>query len=580
MRWRRRPHGYAAAPARTNRNTDPYPGSGTVIQRGGVLVEANRSSTALMLLQTPVRNPEAGPAHEWVSRQIYHTIMWNDPYDDGALKGMLADSWQYNAASDEITFHVNPAAKWADGIPVTAQDFKANIDLWGNPPEGFTVDAGARTPAGAVESVVVVDELTVLVKLTRPSVSTLSAFANYDVLVKPAHRTFEENSTSPVGSTAFDLIDVDTDVKFTMVRNPNYWRTGFDGGLLPYVDGVESIIFTNGDRVFAGLLTGQIDIAHQEWGAAVTGKKDEVARRMPNAILQKRFASSAGWGMKNKAPFNDPNVFKAFFIATDRLAWIELSRDGEGVLDSMGVLAASAGNVWSIPTAEVMAAPGFRYLDRATGELVTDTFQLLDGLSTKYMRDPNDLLMAKDLLAQADFADPKDFPTLNLLGDNLYVESDTTVNAQTLRDGLGIDVILDIKDFTSASEQRANGTFDAVQFFIHTTGFDPSSTLRWYTTDIHFWDHGFQLPGMDDLYIRQDSEVDPAKRLELVFEMQRRILAGTVQTGIPIAGFHSSSGIFREWVINMPIPIVSLTTNYWWDEVWIEQTFAEQGGRR
>ena len=72
--------------------------------------------------------------------------------------------------------------------------------------------------------------------------------------------------------------------------------------------------------------------------------------------------------------------------------------------------------------------------------------------------------------------------------------------------------------------------------------------------------------------------MDPAKRKELVWEMQRQILREPHQ--FIVMGFHSSSGLYREWVKNMPIPVVSLTTVMWFDEVWIDRDVADSGGRR
>jgi len=528
-----------------------------------------------------MRNPDWGPAHEWVSRQIYHTIMWTDPYGDNELKGMLAEKYEFNDAADKITFYVNPEARWADGNRVTARDLKQNIDWWNTPPTAdYIYDPDAKNIAKIVDSTDMIDDMTLQVNLSKASVSAGYAFASYDTLIKPSYRTLKDNATKPVGSTAFDLIDVDTDVKFTLVKNPNYWIKASDGSPLPYLDGVESIIFTTGERVFAGLLTGQLDIAHKEWGAAVKGKASEIKRRLPDAFSSKRFASAFGWSFQNKAPFSDLTVRKAFDIATDRLGVIELSRDGWGVMDSIGILSASAGNTWAIPTAEVLSLPGRRHLDRKTGELETDMFNLNDGLSAKYKRDPEDLKLAHKLLRDAGYATPADFPKFKLLSDNLYVESDATVNSQLLMEGLpGLQVELDVRDFASVAEDRRNGNFDAAQFFPHSVGFDPSVSLRWYQSgSSQLGLHNFQVPKLDALYAAQDGATDPAKRKELVFEMQRLILAEPHQ--FIIGGYHSASGLYREWVRDMPIPVVSLTTVYWFDKVWIDQDVAGSAGRK
>ncbi len=538
--------------------------------RGGVLIHAIPDSTATASFQPSIRNPEWGDAHAVASYPFYQTIMQNDPFDSHTLKGLLVDQWEYNAAATEITFRTSPDAMWSDGTPFTAQDIAFNLDVWKNPGDEFTVNSSARVIARTTDSWDVLDDRTIRLNLTGPDVSLLSFFAVVTVIALPAHRTLEESAKEPVGTGPFELIDITTDVKFTYINNPRYQVKGPDGEQLPYLNSIEGIIFQDASRVFAGILTGQLDLAHAVWGSAVRGKRDEIARRLPNAINMTRFASSGGWGFSNKAPFNDPKVMKAFNIATDRIARIELARSGRGVLDGMGVLAASAGGQWSIPTEEVLSAPGYRHVNKNTGELELDQVKLIENLSLLYEKDPADIELAKSLLREAGLdPDSGDFPKLTIMADARLTEVDTVVNAQTLKESLGIDVIVDSKDPGSAAELRLSGNFQAVQFFAFSPGFDPSRSLSFFTTDLHFWTHGFEVPEFDALFERQRQAVDPAERKTIIFEMQRMILDG--MHVIPISVFHDSSGIAREWVINLPIPALSSTTVYLWDRIWIDE---------
>ncbi len=555
--------------------TATVPPAGGVIQRGGVMVTAMRDTTAAFSVQNALRNPALGGAHTWAGKKIYQGIMWNDPYDNHLLKGYLVESAEFNAAADEITFRVRPEAVWADGTPVTAQDLKFNLDNWVNPPGDFVLTTAVRPISTSVTRTVIVDERTVRVTLKGPDVSILNSFGQYDALLWPAHRTIEESITSPMGSGGFELIDVDTDVKFTFIKNPNFWWKGPQGEQLPYLDGIESIIFTDGNRVFAGILTGQLDVAHGEWGAAVRTRRDEIARRMPNAILQDRFATANGWAFTDAAPWNDPNVMKAMHLINDRLAFVELARGGEGTLDPSGVLYSASGNVWALPMDEIMSTPGFRYLNRATGELETDQFKIIEGASEVYMRDPADLIEAKRLLTAAGLnPDTGDFPDLTVLSDNLYNEGNVTVLAGVLADQLGIKVVIDLKDFASAQEQRGDGNFQAALSWSYTPGFDPSNSLRWYTTDTHYIGHQFQLPSWDAAFTEQNQETDPVKRKQLVDDFQRRILAGETPV-MSLAGTFGLNGINREWIRNLPLPVISLTTVWYWDQTWIDRDLTE-----
>jgi len=562
-----------AAPAATPRATiTPFPTATEVpkeqIQRGGVLVTALRDGTAGPSVQNALNNPALGPRHTWAGKKIFQGIMWNDPYDNHVLKPYMAESAEFNSTADEITFRVHPEAKWADGNSVTGQDFKFNIDAWMNPPEGFERTTAVTPIVTPIESVELVDAMTVKVILKAPSVSVLNTFGQYDALLVPSYRTFEESYTDPIGSGAFERINIETDVKYDFVKNPNYWIKGPEGEQLPYLDGMESIIFVDGSRVFAGLVTGQIDVAHGEWGGAVRTRRAEIDRRMPLAAKQDRYATANGWGFHNKAPFNDPRVTKAMNLVVDRLAFVELARGGEGTLDPSGVLYAHSKNGWALDSEEIMGTPGYRYVNKSTGEVELDEYKILELGSEVYEKDPRDIEAAKQLLIDAGLSP---FPKFDLLSDNLYNEGNATVLVQLLKEFLDIDATLDIKDFVSAQEDRSSGNFTANQSWTYTPGFDPSNSLRWFTTNTHYHAHGYELPEWDALYAEQDQEVDAVKRKQLVDDMQRKYLEGE-HPMIALAGTLGLNGLSREWVRNLPLPVISLTTVWYWDQTWIDDS--------
>jgi ABC-type transport system substrate-binding protein len=538
------------------------------VQRGGVLITGIRD-TISPPYQPTIRNPDWGPQHAWQSRPIFQTLMWNDPHNQDALEGYLVDQWDFAPTGDSITFHVNEEAMWSDGLPVTARDVEFTLNHWISPPEGFSITRGPDIAAKSLGSVELIDDYTIKVILSSVDVSILSSFANYHAYVYPAHKTLEETANNPIGSGAFEPVDIQTDVKITYVKNPNYWIKGPLGEQLPYLDGIESIAFFDGSRSYAAIVTGQLDLFHAEVSFVVSGHEADITRRMPGAILQTRFATSSGWGFRNKPPFDDLRITKAFYIATDRMAWLELANNGNGVIDTVGVTPGSSGNTWALPMEEVMSTPGYRYLNKATGELELDVWKVVAGLSSEYEKDPADIQMAKDLLAEAGFA-PGEFPKLDVMTDSSYNEPEATVLQQQLKEDLGVEMILDVVDFTSAQERRANGSFDVNVSWTHPATTDPSLSLAYFTEEPPFhFAGGFPTPELNDLWAQQKREIDPTKRLELVHAMQRQIIEKPHI--IPSLGFHAASGISREWVKNLPLPRVTATTVWYWDQVWIDR---------
>ena len=53
---------------------------------------------------------------------IYHSLMVRSGDEPFTLYGLIAESLETDAACDAIVFHLNPAAHFSDGLPVTSTD--------------------------------------------------------------------------------------------------------------------------------------------------------------------------------------------------------------------------------------------------------------------------------------------------------------------------------------------------------------------------------------------------------------------------------------------------------------------------
>lgn len=68
---------------------------------------------------------------DFVFDQIYERLI--ESKADGTYTPQLAKSWEVNADSTEITFHLSEEAQWHDHTPVTAEDVVFTINLYSNP---------------------------------------------------------------------------------------------------------------------------------------------------------------------------------------------------------------------------------------------------------------------------------------------------------------------------------------------------------------------------------------------------------------------------------------------------------------
>jgi hypothetical protein len=78
-----------------------------------------------------------------------------------------------------------------------------------------------------------------------------------------------------------------------------------------------------------------------------------------------------------------------------------------------------------------------------------------------------------------------------------------------------------------------------------------------------------RVPELDALDEKQKREVDPAKRRDPVWESQRKLL-NTLHV-IPVINSLGPGGLAREWVKNVPKPVVTGSNTYALDRVWLDK---------
>src|SRR5471030_3024595 len=102
-----------------------------------------------------------------VSDQVFDNLADIGPslntVGDAGFTPRLADRWQWAADSQSVAFHLNPRARWHDGVPVSAEDVRYTFQL--------VKDTSLASPLGSnldnVDSVSVRDSLTAVVWFHR-----------------------------------------------------------------------------------------------------------------------------------------------------------------------------------------------------------------------------------------------------------------------------------------------------------------------------------------------------------------------------------------------------------------------------
>lgn len=248
---------------------------------------------------------------------VYETLVSFDPGQPG-LKPLLAESWDIADSGDmwTVTFKLNPAATFASGNPVTAEDvvfsWSRAIEINKSPAFLF-IEVAQITP----DSMSAVDAQTFQVNLPKtvsPSVFlSVITFSIADVLEKAM---VEANAGDDMGSAwlndnsagsgPYVLADYKRSAQVTLDANPNYWGTA------PIMQRVILQNMPDMSNLLAAIETGDADIVQDlspEAAASLEGN--------PNVNLVKADSNYLIYvGMNStKAPLDNPDVREAIRYA-------------------------------------------------------------------------------------------------------------------------------------------------------------------------------------------------------------------------------------------------------------------------
>lgn len=196
---------------------------------------------------------------------------------DLSFEGMLADSITTEDNKNFIV-HIDDAATWSDGTPVTADDvvytaLRLASPVIGNTAmmyyvfEGVGDDGFVEEGAESIDGIQKVDDKTVqfTTKEEMPITTFENSYARY-LLTLPKHvieqYSEEELSTADwfnhpdVVSGPFIVTDFDVDHYISYEANKDYWKGA------PKIDKL-NIKIVDGSQLYAGLQSGEIDITQQ-----------------------------------------------------------------------------------------------------------------------------------------------------------------------------------------------------------------------------------------------------------------------------------------------------------------------------
>jgi peptide/nickel transport system substrate-binding protein len=165
-------------------------------------------------------------------RGVYESLL---QYKGDTLEIVPALAESYDISPDRLTytFKIRKGIKFTDGEPLNAAAVKFNID------RQIAVKQGIAYALGSIASMETPDDSTVVIKLTAPSDSFLSAFAGMYTVKMISPKAIKDNQKDGdwgqaylrehmVGTGPYKLDSYTQSQQAVLSRNPDYWQ-GWDG---------------------------------------------------------------------------------------------------------------------------------------------------------------------------------------------------------------------------------------------------------------------------------------------------------------------------------------------------------------
>lgn len=464
------------APAAT-----PKPAAGQP-QYGGILKHAAFMDEPTFDLQTTGRSlafDQVGAA--------YSGLLQYDPEDGRKIIPDLAESYQISPDGKKVTFLLRKNVLWHDGKPFTADDVKFNFDRWMKPPEGVVI--ARKSVVEGVDRVEAPNANTVEVYLKYPRPAFITVLASIaGVMLPPQY--LKDNKImgfNVLGTGPFKLKDYKRGVSVELVKNKDYFLSG-----RPYLDGITEYLIADETARFAALRTGTVRTMYVTSGnistAHVETLKSALSDKVNVAMFPGLVIGVAHLGVK-QPPFNDVRVRQAVDMAVDRKKILDVM-EGRGEITGPMVR-----GLWALPDEELLKRPGFRGVTAA------------------------DIEKAKALLAEA--GHPKGFQTeATIIGT--YTKQ--TVFLQDQLKAIGIDVAIKVGDTATVEKRQFAHDFSINVILTGEPVDEPDLFLSYYITGGARNYGGISDKQIDDWYLEQSRTMDPAKRKEIVLQIQRRVL--------------------------------------------------------
>ncbi|MBI2935820.1 MAG: ABC transporter substrate-binding protein, partial [Chloroflexi bacterium] len=269
-------------------------------------------------------------------------------------------------------------------------------------------------------------------------------------------------------------------------RNPEFWLKG-----LPYIDSYKNVPITDPAAVKAAFVTGK----SHNYEVYTIAEKDLLLKQRPEVAVQSINCTCGAMSMLwhlNKKPFDDLRVRRALNMALDRKA------------------------LWQATSEGFDAQPTFMPWDY----LGLDLPQPLEEHGPYYQYN---LEEAKRLLKEAGYSDG--FKIAIETGFSSGAQLDKAAVAKEMWKKVGVEADIKIVDNLALTSLRYEKTWRDIWYSwcLQCGQNTADDYMLFFTSDGPFNFSDIKDPWVDQAYLKQRKEVDPAKRKDILWEIERYV---------------------------------------------------------
>jgi peptide/nickel transport system substrate-binding protein len=462
---------------------------------GGVLTVTQREDT-----------PQGFAIHEsstvsttWPAGPCFSNLVLFDPLKQqesvDTVVGDLAEKWSWQDNYRNLVFFLRKGVKWHDGQPFTSKDVKYTFDMLREAPDTTAkLRINPRKDWYAnVQNVEAPDPHTVVFHLKRPQASLLLMLASGYTPIYAAHVPVAQYRTGCVGTGPYKLKEWRKGEFIEYVKNPDYYVKG-----RPYLDGIKYVIIKERGTRVAALQAGQVQVAFP--GDISKTTAEQLKKAVPQLVVTRAAENVNENVIMNikKPPFDNLKARLAVAHAIDRRALNQAVHQGGA---AVGVsMPSRPWGLWGLADKDMAVIPG-------------------------YGKAADEKAKAKKLMAELGYGPDKPLKVeIVTRAIAIYVDMASFIINELKQ--IGIDASL--KQIETA-QWHAMATRGDYQIGANLTGIgidDPDANYfenfacgspRNYT----FYCNE-QIGAMLD---KQSAEIDPKKRLGMVWEIQKKLEA-------------------------------------------------------